>query len=424
MNAKVCSWVLTAVLCCAPAAHGAATPESVVLPAPDARPALHPELASDGRGNFLLVWQQGRNYFEQQESDIFALRLDGAGRPVGQPIPVCVAAGNQERPKVIFANGVFIVVWHDLRNGRDWDVYAARVGVDGAMRDANSFLVAGGAANQASPAIAVAPAGALVLWQHYAGRYYEIHGAFVGASGKGGAARALAFRGETLHGGNLSLASFGDRWVMSWKDERKWSLGESGSTITRYFASLRPNGSDPAVLDVERAPAATLSREGGRFASDLAGSALYTAWGDIGRGQRISVGAVFGAKSAAALANPNAEPELRASSWNPRQAMTLFSTRIQIDGPVVAAFGDGAFLVAARQTGAAKPPYRSRILGSRLSPAGVRLDSPDKLLSLHETGSSVANPALAAGPEGFVLVFEQDDGPEKQRLVVKSVRLR
>lgn len=422
MSVRRFAYALCAAFCCAPGAHAAPAP--VALPAPDVRQAVHPELASDGRGTFLLVWQQGRSYFEQQESDIFALRLDGLGRPLGQPIPVCVVKGSQERPKVAFADGVFIVAWHDLRNGRDWDVYAARVGVDGTVRDEGGFLVAGGAANQASPAIASAPAGALVVWQHYAGRYYEIHGALVGTSGRGGNSRALAFRGETLHGGDLSIANVGNRWMMSWKDERKWSLGESGSTITRYFASLRLNGPLPEVLDVERAPAATLGREGGNFVGDLSGSALYTGWGDIGRGRRISVGAVFGAKSAAALANPNTEPELGASSWNPRQAMTLFSTRIQIDGPVVSAFGDGVFLVAARETGAAKPPYRSRILGSRLSPAGVRLDDPEKLLLLHETDSPVANPALAAGQEGFVLVFEQDDGPENYRLRAKSVSLR
>ncbi|NMG76002.1 hypothetical protein [Aromatoleum diolicum] len=424
MTARSCSWAVATLLACAPAAQGAATPEFRVLPVPDARPAVSPELVSDGSGNFLLVWQQGKNYYEQQESDIFALRLDGLGRPLGQPIPVCVAKGSQERPKVVFANGVFIVAWHDLRNGRDWDVYAARVGIDGTVRDEGGFLVAGGGANQASPAIATAPAGALVVWQHYAGRYYEVHGAFVGASGKAGTPLALAFRGETLHGGDLSIASFGNRWVMSWKDERKWSLGESGGTITLYFASLRLNGPDLEVLDIERAPSAALGREGGRFASDLAGSALYTGWGDIGRGRLISVGAVFGAKTASALANPNTEPEVRASSWNPRQVMTLFSTRIQIDGPVVAAFGDGAFLVAARETGAAKPPYRGRILGSRLSPAGGRLDDPEKLLLLHETDLPVANPALAAGQEGFVLVFEQDGGPANHRLVAKSVRLR
>ena len=424
MNAGAWSCVLAAALSCAPAAHGTPASESISLPVPDTRPAVYPELASDGRGSFLLVWQQGRNYYEQQESDIFALRLDGLGRPLGQPIPVCVATGSQERPRVVFADGTFFVAWHDLRNGRDWDVYAARVGIDGTVRDADGFLVAGGVANQASPAISTAPAGALLLWQHYAGRYYEIHAAVVGSSGEAGLARALTFRGETLHGGDLSIASLGNRWVMSWRDERKWSLGESGSTITLYFASLRLKGSDASVLDIERAPAPALGREGGRFASDLADSALYTGWGDIGRGRRIPVGAVFGAKSATALANPNTEPEMRVSSWNPSQAMTLFSTRVQIDGPVVAAFGGGVFLVAARETAAARPPFRSRIVGSRLSSAGVRLDDPEKLVLLHETDSPVANPALAAGQDGFVLVFEQDDGPANYRLAAKNLRLR
>lgn len=424
MSVRTFSSALCAAFWCAPVAHAAPMLAPVTLPGPDARQAIYPELASDGRGTYLLVWQQGRSYFEQQESDVFALRLDGLGRPLGQPIPVCVAKGGQERPKVVFADGVFMVVWHDLRNGRDWDVYAARVGVDGTVRDEGGFLVAGGAANQASPVIAAAPAGALILWQHYAGRYYEIHAAVVGASGKSGPSRALALRGETLHGGDLSIATVGNRWMMSWKDERKWSLGEPGGTITRYFASLRLNGLDPDVVDVERSPAVTLGKEGGSFAGDRTGTALFTGWGDIGRGRRVSVGAVFGAKTAAALANPNTEPEMRLSGWDPRQVMTLFSTRIQIDGPVVAAFGDGAFLVAARETGAAKPPYRSRILGSRLSPLGGRLDDPENLLLLHETDSPVANPALAAGQEGFVLVFEQDDGPANHRLMAKSVRLR
>jgi hypothetical protein len=115
---------------------------------------------------------------------------------------------------------------------------------------------------------------------------------------------------------------------------------------------------------------------------------------------------------------------MRLSSWNPEQVMTLFSTRAQIDGPVVAAFGGGVFLVAARETMAAKPPYRSRILGSRLSSAGVRLDDPEKPLLLHETDLPVANPALAAGQDGFVLVFEQDEGPANHRLVAKSMRIR
>jgi hypothetical protein len=413
--------VLLMMLCWLSTAHGVAVQEALRLAVPDARPALYPELASDGRGAFLLVWQQGRNYFEQQESDIYALRLDGVGRPIGQPIPICVAKGSQERPQVAFSDGTFIVVWQDIRNGRDWDVYAARVSVDGTLLDPEGVPIAGGAANQASPVIAPAPGGALIVWQHYAGGFYEVQAALLSSAGKPAVPHVLASDGERLHGGDLALASFGDRWVMSWKDDRKW--GPGGST-TRHFARLRLNGGNPEMLDVERAPAASLGREGGRFASDLVGSALYTGWGDIGRGRRISVGAVFGTKAATALLNPNNESEVGASSWNPRQVLTLFSTRVQIDGPVVAAFGDGTFLVVARESPGTKPPYAGRILASRISREGLRLDDADKLPVLHESEKPFANPAVAAGSGGFVLVYEQDDGPGKHLLMSRSVRFR
>jgi hypothetical protein len=416
--------VLLMMMCWLSIAQGAAVQEALRLAVPDARPAVYPELASDGRGAFLLVWQQGRNYFEQQESDIYALRLDGAGRPIGQPISICATKGSQERPQVAFSNGTFIVVWQDLRNGRDWDVYAARVSIDGSLVDPEGVPIAGGAANQASPVIASAPGGALIAWQHYAGGFYELHAAFFSSAGKPAVPRALTFGGESLHGGDLALASFGDRWVMSWKDDTKWGPGTAEGSITRHFARLRLNGPNPEVLALDRAPAVSLGREGGRFASDLVGSALYTGWGDIGRGRRISVGAVFGTKAATALPNPNNEPEVGASSWNPRQVLTLFSTRVQIDGPVVAAFGDGAFLVVARESPGTKPPYAGRILASRISREGLRLDDADKLPVLHESEKPFANPAVAAGSDGFVLVYEQDDGPGKHLLMSRSVRFR
>lgn len=404
---------------------GLAAPTGLAtLPVPDARPAVNPELAADGRGHFLLVWQQGRNYFEQQESDIYALRLDGDGLALGPPIPVCVAKGGQERPRVVFADGAFIVVWHDLRNARDWDVYSARIDADGTVRDPDGFLLAGGPANQAAPAIAAAPHGAVVLWQHYAGRHYQVHGAFVSVAGKPGPSRALTFGGETLHGGDLAIAGLGERWLMAWRDERKWGLGEAGGMITRFYARLGLQGGSPEVRQVERAPAVILGREGGRFVSDGDRTALYAGWGVIGRGRLIPAGAMFAADSAEVRPNPNAEPMLALSGWDPRRAITLFSNALSVEGSVAAAFGEGIFLVAARQAGSTQPRSPNRILGARLSPAGVRHDGPDNLPVLHEADVPIANPVLAAGPGGFMLVFEQDDAADNRRLFAKKVSFR
>lgn len=419
----VAAGALLATLCLAPVCR-AAPSEAVVLPAPDARPAVNPELASDGQGHFLLVWQQGRNYFEQQESDVYALRLDATGHPVGGPIPVCVEKGGQDKPKVVFADGLFFVVWHDFRNGRDWDVYAARIDVDGTVRDPGGVLIAGGAGNQASPAAAALPGGAMVVWQHYADRRYEIQAAVLGTSGKPSSPRPLAFGGDTLVGGDPSVASLGTTVFLAWKDESKWTAGSVEGIITRYFARIRVTGGKFEVLDLERSPTPALGRYDGRFASGASATALYAAWGDIGRGRRVPLGAVFSARSAVAETNPNPEAGQRISAWDPKQALALFSARWQIDGPVAGAYGDNLFLVAAREAPSIKPPYVSRIVGARLSPAGARLDEPEKLLVLHDTDKAVANPALAAGPDGFVLVFQQDDGPGGQRLLAKNVRLR
>lgn len=424
MNAGRGIGMLLLALGCRAVIGFAAAPGPSALPVPDTRPAVNPELASDGRGNFLLVWQQGRNYFEQQDADIYALRLDAAGRPLGAPIPVCVEKGSQERPRIAFADGVFVVVWHDLRNGRDWDVHAARIGADGTVRDPGGFVVAGGSANQASPEIATVRGGVLAVWQHYAGRHYEVHGTVIGATGKPAAPRRLSFGGEALHGGDLSLASLGATAMLAWKDERNWRAGTVEGIITRYFARARVDDKGIEVLDVERAPTPALGRQEGRFASDRAGSALYVAWGDIGRGRLVPVAGLFDPRSAVVRDNSNAEGEAGISAWDPRKALAPFSTRMQIPGPVAAAYGDGVILLAASEAPSAKPPYTSRLLAARLSSTGQRLDEPGKVAVLHETGSPVANPALAAGPEGFVLVFQQDDGPGQQRLFAKIVRLR
>lgn len=404
-------------------ASGAMAAEAVPLPVPDPRPGVNPELAADGRGNFLLVWQQGRNYFEQQESDIYALRLDAAGRPLGLPFAICAAKGAQERPRVVFANGIFFVAWHDLRNGRDWDIYAARVDSDGPPRDVDGILVAGGAANQAGPVLAPSPGGATILWQHYGGRYYELRGAAIAVAGKVAPTRVLTLRGETLLGGDLALASFSDRAILAWKDETKWHRGEAGSMITRYFARLKLTAAGPEVLEVERSSANVLGRDSGRFAGDGSRRALYAGWGVLGRGQKMAAGALFSPDSAIALENPNVEAKVKQSLSDTRRAITLFSPSPRIDGPVAVAFGPGGILVAALEAAEGKQ-VRNRIIGAFLTPAGKHLYDPDKPSSLHETDRPITSPTLAAGPEGFVLVFEQDGGADLQRLLAKNVSWR
>lgn len=395
-----------------------------VMPMPmpdDARPQLNPVAAYDGKGTYLVVWQQGRFYHQSQSADILAARIDIHGRVLdGQPIVICNLGASQERPQVAFSGGGFLVAWHDLRNGRDWDVYAARVSPDGRVQEPNGFLVAGGPRNQASPVLAPADGGFLVVWQHY-DRYYQLQASTIPAAGPAAQGRPLKFRGEALWGGGLALAKVGNDELLSWNDEKSWS-NAGGATITRYFARLAVHNAKAAVLEVQRAPAVHLGQNGGRFASDGVSSGLYAGWGVAGRGNRIAVAALFDAGGALPRKNPNPEQAKGWSGWDTERMMTLYEASVPVDGPVATAYGQGIYLAAAREAYSGKPSDRSRLLGSRLTTAGVRIDRAPAWPVLHESPYRIANPALAGGSRQFLLAFEQEDAAGRRRVWAKILR--
>jgi hypothetical protein len=398
-----------------------------VMPMPgDARAQLNPAVAHDGKGIYLVVWQQGRLYYQSQSADILAARIDARGRILDrQPIVVCNVEASQEQPQVAYAGGRFLVVWHDLRNGRDWDIYGARVNPDGRVLDPNGFLIGGGPRNQASPVVAPAQAddGFLVVWQHY-DRYYQLMALTipaVPATGPAAPAHPLKFGGEPLRGGGLALTRVGSGWLLSWNDEKAWA--KSGGTITRRFARLAVRNDRTDVLEVQRSPVIHLGRTGGRFASDGRSSALYAGWGIAGKSKkRVAAAALFDSGRAFPIRNPNPEQAIQAPGWNTEHMMTLYNVGVPVDGPVAAAYGQGLYLAAARGAYSGKPSDRNRLLGSRLTAAGVRIDAAPAWPVLHESPYRIANPALAAGNQQFLLAFEQEDAAGRRQIWAKILR--
>ncbi|MCX7806827.1 MAG: hypothetical protein N3A38_16820, partial [Planctomycetota bacterium] len=134
----------------------AAGPRIEVAPyPPDARDQSAARAAFDGDKTYLVVWQHGRDFYETETSDILAARVSADGRLLDEkPLAVCAAADSQLAPAVAFAGGVFMVVWSDLRNGKDFNIYAARVAPDGKVLDRDGFQVAGGERNQYGASVA------------------------------------------------------------------------------------------------------------------------------------------------------------------------------------------------------------------------------------------------------------------------------
>jgi hypothetical protein len=404
----------------------AADDASFLVAGPDERPQVFADLAFTPGKSGLLVWQQGLNYFEQQDGDIYARRVNAAGQPAeGEPIALARADGSQERPRIASSGERFLVVWQDLRNGRDWDVYGRRVGDDGRLFDTSPILIAGGDGNQAGALVAAAASGWIVVWQHYDGRYYALHAARLNLEGRVEWKGALQYRGEPLRGGSPTLASTGAGWLLSWLDELAWEKGLPGM-ITRRFASLAADGPGLAVESVERSPAVTLGRRNGVAAGTVAGGAAFVGWGDVGRGRQVPMGAVFAARSAMALANPNQEPAQSMSGWDPAKVFMLFSPHRQVFGPLAIAAGEHGYLVAGLMRGV-RPnenaaPYR--IVATAFSATGKRAAEFDRQPTLHESTAPLSRPVLAGVGGGYVLVYEQDDGPGLHRLWSRQVRLK
>ncbi len=179
---RTLSLILAAALTLPALALGAEdlTPEAF-LPRHEKTHAHEPS-AAFGKDVFLVVWRAGMN----EAADIVGLRLDKTGKALdSKPFVVSGAKDCQERPRVASNGKGFLVVWQDLRDGKDWDVYAARVSPDGKVLDADGILVAGGENNQCEPAVCSDGKVFQTVWRQWNKRGgYDIHGTRVSPSGQ------------------------------------------------------------------------------------------------------------------------------------------------------------------------------------------------------------------------------------------------
>ena len=91
------------------------------------------DLVADGLGGAIITWYSSAA--GPTDYNVFAQRIDGNGALLwngGAPVPVCTATNAQTNPKVA-ADGIggAIIVWEDLRNGSNLDVYIQRVDPQG-----------------------------------------------------------------------------------------------------------------------------------------------------------------------------------------------------------------------------------------------------------------------------------------------------
>lgn len=192
-----------------------------------------------GGGAYLCVWREGWEG-KNGGARIRAARVGLDGK-VLDAAPLEVAPNPdrdapQERPRVAFCpsadKGTYLVVWHDLRNGRDYDILGARVSAAGKLLDAEPIRIAAGPHNQALPDVAADKDGFLVVWQGYnaSNRVFNGYAARVEADGKVGEPVDIGLAP------NLRVAWDGEHFLVACANAGFWNVGN----VRRIDARRKP----------------------------------------------------------------------------------------------------------------------------------------------------------------------------------------
>ncbi|MBK8493712.1 MAG: T9SS type A sorting domain-containing protein [Chitinophagaceae bacterium] len=123
-------------------------------------------LVSDGAGGAIFTWEDRRS----GQADIYAQRLNtsGAAQWAANGIAVCSAGAVQNEAQIVpRISGGATIIWTDLRNSSQEDIYAQAVTLAGAVLwTANGVPVANESHSQfASHLIADGGDGAIIAWQ-------------------------------------------------------------------------------------------------------------------------------------------------------------------------------------------------------------------------------------------------------------------
>lgn len=248
-------------LCDDAAAGGVKVGEELVLMAdgPGQTMRSYPAVAF-GKDVFPVAWQEGWQG-KEGSSRIFLARVGLDGKildPKGIEIAAC-KTGVQEYPRVAFLDGVFLVVWNDMRNGKDCDVLAARVSPAGKVLDEKPIAVAAGPRTQAMPDVAADENGFMVVWHGFQDKdmFPKVFAARVGADGAlgnpavltaGASCPRIAWNGKE----HLVIYSTNRRkaWLrmdpagkVVWNPERRtWSEGLQGDPFCSMCGLSREKG--------------------------------------------------------------------------------------------------------------------------------------------------------------------------------------
>jgi len=380
-------------------------------------------------GDFLVVWQDGRNGAANQ--DIYAARIRGTGLLIEtNGFLVSNANNSQSAPAVGVVGTNYVAAWHDFRSGVSLDVYAARITRNGAVLDANAFVVSAAAHDQWNVAIAGNGAAGLITWQDGRnGTDEDIFGARIDEGGSVLDPNGIGISQQPGEQRSPAVGVLGADYFVVWQDS------PGGGGIDLYGTRVTSAGAVGSATGTLLSDAANDQRFP---AIAMAGDQAFVVWEDIRNGANTDI---FGSRIdlnglpldsgnllVSTVANAQETPAVASNGtlhlavWRDFRADPLgdiYGARVAADGtvldplglvicnasnyqlaPRVAASG-GDFLVAWQDF---RNGIHDDILGARVTGGGAVLD-PNGLLISTAPGAQRL-PDVAGTTNGYLVAWQ------------------
>ncbi len=348
--------------------------------------------AATGGTNFLVVWQDGRN-LGTSGNDLYAARVGTNGAildPSG--IPISTALNDQTSPALAFNGTNYFIAWTDARNTSTsgLDIYGTILGAGGSGANTNGTLLSSGASGEQHPTVAANGANYLVVWEDSRNADttgIDLYGVRVSTNGVpldlSGIPISIAAGDQTAPAATaLGSSPSGANYFIAWQDSR--NTATTGADI--YGARLSTMG---AVLDSSGIPISRAAGDQLTPAVASSGAAFLVVWQDA-RNVASQGLDIYGARvSSAGVVTETSGLPISTAVGN------QFSPAVN--------FAGGTYLVVwtdARNQGTTD----NDIYGARVSTAGA-VTEPGGLPISRAAGDELA-PALAPNGADFLVVWQ------------------
>jgi hypothetical protein len=316
-------------------------------------------------GEFLVVWEDGA------ENIIRGARVTTAG-VVLDSASIVVTSYLAFNPVVASDSDNFLVVWGDARNVLDNNIYGARVTPGGTVLDPAGIAISRASGSQQYPAVAYGGSNFLVVWQdNRGGKDNDIYAARVSPSGVLLDSTGIAVMVGEGYQQEPGVA-FGDgNYLVAWQDDES---GAHGARVTLAGEVLDRPGFAISTSGLGYFPKTAVAFDDTDFfvswTDERSGAAIY--------GARVTSSGVVLDTAGIPVSTGDGGRAYPAAAFDGHNLLVVWS-----DGR-----GD----------------WYSNIYGSRVTPAGVVLDSAG--VSVATAAYDQGAPAVAFDGTNYLAVWE------------------